>query len=106
MVPVESAADRLAMLSPDEFGVTVAVSGTKTKFVGIFDETHIEIDPSGDFAVSSTTPGVYVRTQDITTVSGGRDGTILEIQDVFYKVSDIQKQNEGDFSLVTLHEAD
>ena len=86
---VESAADRLAFLSSDEFGVAATI-GTATVY-GIFDDAFESVViATGE--VTMTAPRFLCRTADVTSVA---QGTAVTIGGVAYKVINIEPDGTG-----------
>ena len=100
---VESAADRLAFLSVDDFGVTAtytpAAGGAGGSVIGIFDANHLEVDLSGGVPVSSNNPVFHCQTADLT--GNGTAGDRFTINGVTYVARDFQADGTG-MSLVEL----
>jgi hypothetical protein len=83
----ESAADRLSMLSTDDFG-TAATIGASTVY-GIFDDEHEAIF-DGD--VGTTAPQFTCRTADVASVVRG---TSVVINSITYKVTALEPDGTG-----------
>lgn len=98
---VESAADRLAFLDTDEFGVeatyTPAGGGASSTVKGIFDNTFIEADAEAEVNVQASVPVFTCRTADLT--SGGVFNDQLVISGVTYKAKIIRPDGTGMTSL-------
>lgn len=105
---VESAADRLAFLSPDDFGVTAtyvpAHQGATALINGIFDNEYVEVDMGGEASVASRQPVFICRTADIAATSGGgEEGDWLIIDEVSYKARDFKPDGTG-MTVIVLEE--
>lgn len=88
---VESAADRLAFLSADEFGATATIGGTSVS--GILDTESAEID-FGDGLVDhvAAMPRFECRSADVSGVAQGDEVTI---SGTTYTVADIRADGTG-----------
>lgn len=105
---VESAADRLAFLNSDDFGVTAtyipAHQGTSASINGIFDNEYIEVSLEGDASVASRQPVFICRTADIEATSGGgEEGDWLRIGSVDYKTREFKPDGTG-MTVIVLEE--
>jgi hypothetical protein len=94
---VETAADRLAFLNSDEFGVdasyTPLAGGGPTAIKAIFDAAAQALEIGLEVAIQSTAPQVWVRTSDLA--SGGRQGDTFVIDGTTYKAVDVQPDGTG-----------
>lgn len=79
--------DLAYIFNADEFGVTVtritANFGTKTTFVGIFDNETVPVETGGFVAVHQEQPRVSCKTADIGSI---QEGDIFQISGVEYLV--------------------
>lgn len=92
---VETADDRAALLA--DYGVTVTKADTTT-FTAIFDETFIEVDPTGATrAVESSDPQIMARTADVSALV---HGSLLTISGSSYKVIGIEPDGTGITTLI------
>lgn len=93
----ESAADRAAFLSVDDFGVTAtytpAAGGASSSVTGIFDAAHLSVDLGAAVPVSSTNPVFHCRSADLS--DGGTENDTLVINGATYKVRDVQPDGTG-----------
>ena len=86
---IESDADRLAMMSPDDFGVA-ATWGAVTVY-GIFDDTFALVnEATGEVATSG--PQFVCRTSD---VSSAVQGNTITINTVTWKIIGVQADGTG-----------
>lgn len=101
---VETAADRAAMLSSDDWGVvasyTPVTGGAARDVSGIFDAQWTSVEVGGEQPVSSTGPHILVATSDLT--NGGRQNDQFVIDGVTYLASDVQPDGTG-MTSVMLH---
>lgn len=93
---IESDADRLAMLSEDDFGVEVTVGASTIK--GIFDKEYLAVQ-GGEADVESDAPTVLVRSSDVTAESIAVSST-LTISSASYVVVSVQPDGTGMTRLV------
>ena len=71
-MPVESAADRLAMLT--DFGQSVTYTrqgGQAVTITGIFDNDYAEVDAGGMVGFAMQQPRLVVRTSDVSSATEG-----------------------------------
>lgn len=89
---VETAADRLAMLS--DFGIEVAYTnnGTTTNITGIFDKQFEAVDAGGNVAFAMEQPRFYCRTSDVPNAV---DTDTLVIEGNTYYVRVIMPDGQG-----------
>jgi hypothetical protein len=102
---VESADDRLAFLSPDEFGDEAtyrpAATGEESvPIVGIFDNTHELVAAGNSPGSSDARPTFYCRSQDLPEgAEGGDAGDRLTITHLGvlrnYRVIDLEPDGQG-----------
>ena len=105
-MPVESAADRLAFLSPDEFGDEASympAGGAATAGIaGIFDNPSLSIATGDGAAVIDARPTFYCRSADLPAeAQGGGVGDTLLVRGVAYGVANIEPDGTG-FALIAL----
>lgn len=93
---IESDADRLALLSADDFGVAITV-GAETIY-GIFDKDYLAVS-NGEVDVESDSPMVLVRSSDVTAQSIAV-ATSLVISSATYVVTSVQPDGTGMTRLV------
>lgn len=97
---VETAADRLSMVSADDFGVTATYapqpSGSSASIEGIFDREFELVDFDGDTAVASRGPVFMCRSADVeATANGGRTGDYLTVSGTAYTIRIIRPDGTG-----------
>jgi hypothetical protein len=71
-MPIETAADRAAMLA--DFGETVTYTkqnGIPVKIQGIFDNQYVEVDAGGEVGFAVQQPRLTVRTVDVVNCTEG-----------------------------------
>ena len=86
---VESDADRLALLSADDFGLAATI-GSATVY-GVFDDAYTGIsEATGE--VATTAPQFTCRTIDVTSVV---QGTTVTINSIAYKAINIEPDGTG-----------
>jgi hypothetical protein len=69
---VESAADRLAMLTDFGQSITYTVQGgSAATITGIFDAQFVEVDAGGNVGVAYQQPRLMVRTADVVNCTEG-----------------------------------
>lgn len=99
---VETDADRLELVSTDDFGVDVILfvgsPVTQTTIQGIFESPHSEVPEAGFIVISAENPVVFVRTSDVSSVV---QDTEVQINGTSYTVKDIQPDGTG-FSTLQL----
>jgi hypothetical protein len=111
-MPVETAADRAAFCSTEEFGeqatYTLAAGGSKVLAGGIFDRPHIAAAVHGDVETSDAEPTFWCPSAELPAGAAGGDvGDLLQIaaNDVHgalsYRVVDLQPDGQG-MTLITL----
>lgn len=97
---IESAADRLMMLSADDFGVeatyTPVAGGGSTTVKGIFDNDFVQAE-GGESMAASRAPRFHCREDDVTL--NGREGDTLVINAVTYKVTVPRSDGTGNTTL-------
>lgn len=93
---IESAADRAAMLSSDDFGVAITV-GASTIY-GIFDKEYFAVQ-GGEVDTESDMPTVLVQSSDVTAQSIAV-ATALTISGDSYTVVSVQPDGQGMTRLV------
>lgn len=80
-MPVETAADRLAFLSADEFGCEVTYTpvsgGASSTIVGIFDSDFIAVDVGGEVPAATRQPRIHCRVDDLA--GGGREDDVIAV---------------------------
>lgn len=93
----ESAADRLAFLTADDFGTaatyTPAAGGAASQVKGIFDDGWLEFEGEGEASASGTAPRFVCRTADLS--GGGAFGDTLVIGGVTHKARIIKPDGTG-----------
>lgn len=92
-MPVESAADRLAMLT--DFGQSVTYTrqgGQAVTITGIFDNDYAEVDAGGMVGFAMQQPRLVVRTSD---VSSATEGDTFVISGVTYLSRVVQDDGTG-----------
>ena len=89
---VETAADRLVMLT--DFGIEVAYThdGNTTNITGIFDKEYEAVDSGGGVAFAMEQPRFHVRTQDAPNAT---DGDTLVISGVTYIIRVVMPDGQG-----------
>ena len=92
---VESAADRLALLDSDEYGVAATYSGSTV--YGIFDNDYFDGIADAGVPVESAQPRFLCRTADVSSVA--HDETIL-ISGVTYTIVGIEPDGTGMTNLI------
>ncbi len=86
---VESAADRLSMLSTDDFGTAATIGGSTV--YGIFDDAYTGVNQAtGEVATSA--PQFLCRTADVASVV---QGTTITINSIVYKCVNIEPDGTG-----------
>jgi len=86
---VETDADRLALLSTDDFGTDATIGSATVK--GIFDNNYEAINiATGE--ITTTGPRFLCRTSDVTSVV---QGTIVTINSIDYKAINIEPDGTG-----------
>lgn len=94
---IESAADRLAFLSADDFGSAATYAptggGSASTVYGIFDDEYVQTDLDAPAPVSGTSPRFTCRTADLT--GGGAYDDTLTIGSTVYKVRVIRPDGTG-----------
>lgn len=110
-MPAESAADRLALLSVDEFGETATYSpaaGAAAALRGIFNDPHLGVAlEGGEARTSDSQPTFTVRAADLPAgAAGGDAGDTLALAAgdlhgaATYAVIDIQRDGAGMATLI------
>lgn len=95
---VESTADQIELLS--DFGSVASVSGSPTITVtGIYEQQYVEQDAAGNLQYSSNQSSFYIRSEDATTIPMH---TVISLNSRYFVVADIQKQQDGQFSVALL----
>lgn len=94
-MPVESIADRLAMLS--DFGEVALINGV-TSVTGIFDDKFLMVDDISMNIVSSE-PQFHCRTSDLTGIT---NGMTCVVNSTNYVITTLEDDGTG-FTVVTLH---
>lgn len=91
-MPVESAADRLAMLA--DFGQSVSYTHNKltTTITGIFDSDYAEVDSGGMVGFAMQQPRLMVRTSDVASAT---EGDTFIISGVTYLSRVVQDDGTG-----------
>lgn len=92
-MPVESAADRLAMLV--DFGQSVTYTrqgGSPATITGIFDNDYAEVDAGGMVGFAMQQPRLVVRTSDVSLAS---EGDTFVISGVTYLSRVVQDDGTG-----------
>lgn len=84
---VESDAERLELLTVDDWGVVVTVAGAD--YVGIFDDDYVPV-----LGASSTGPRVLMRTSDVSAASI-TDGTAMTINGTSYTARVVRQDGTG-----------
>ncbi len=102
---VESADDRLAFLSADEFGdeatYTLAGGGVTSGIAGIFDNPHLELQFE-TAPVSGRRPSFLCRSADLPGGAADGDvGDMIAVRGATYRVLDLQPDAQG-MTLITL----
>lgn len=95
---VESAADRAAFLSADEFGVTAAYTpegAGATTLTGIFDNDWLDLSVEGEVGVASRNPRLVCRTSDLADAGGLPNDGILVINGVTYRIRVVKPDGTG-----------
>jgi hypothetical protein len=89
---IETAEDRLVMLS--DFGVTATYTheGNASEIKGIFDNEYEAVDVGGSVPFAMEQPRFYCRTSDVPNVI---DGDTLQINSVTYIVRVIMPDGTG-----------
>jgi hypothetical protein len=106
-MPVESAADRAAFLSSDDFGAqavyTPAGGAASDPIDGIFDNPQLDVVLGENAATSDSRPTFFCRSADIPAgAAAGDAGDRLAIVDGdTFAVIDLQPDGQG-MTLVTL----
>lgn len=101
---VETADDRLLLLSIDDFGVTATVTpsgGSASNISVIFDNEYVETD-IGYAGVQSTQPKFIARSTDVSSLT---EGDTAVINSTNYYIQTIQQDGTG-MSEVYLRVAD
>lgn len=101
---VETAEDRRAFVSADEFGVTAQYSQNGAPAVtiaGIFDSDHLMID-AGQAGVTSSAPVFTCTADDLAglVIGRARAGDLLTIAGVTYAVTEPRPDGTGMVSLI------
>jgi hypothetical protein len=105
-MPVESAQDRLAFFSLNEFGATSTIasssSGQELDVVGIFDNQFLSLD-LGAGSVTTSEPQFTCRTDDVKSEDfTANQGDTLTLDEVVWEIVDIQHDGTG-MSVLRLH---
>lgn len=103
-MPAESAADRSAFLSTDDFGDEAAYTpsgGSPVMLTGILNSPHLNVQLN-DVPVSDSAPTFLCRSADLPNgARGGDAGDTLAIGSTTYRVTDLQPDGTG-MTLLTL----
>lgn len=91
---VETSLDRLTMLS--DFGIDIVLPNSKV-IKGIFDNPHLDVNAGGSVPFSIQEARVTVRTSDTSSLA---QGSIVEIDNDHYVITDIQPDGTGITELV------
>jgi hypothetical protein len=93
-MPVESAADRAAFFSSQDFGVSATYSrgGTPSTVTGIFDREYVSADVA-EVPFASTEPVFSLRSADVP--SGAIPGDTLTISGTAFVVRNIEPDGTG-----------
>lgn len=105
-MPVESAADRLLFVSPDDFGELATYTPTGGAAVpaiaGIFNDPHISVQNGIEVSASDSMPTFLCRAADLPAAAAGGDaGDTLALAAnelhaaVTYRVIDLQPDGTG-----------
>lgn len=97
---IESAADRLAMLDPDEFGATASYTpagGQAASIVGIFDNEYVGVDLDAGVPIESRRPTFLVRAADVPAVA---HDDALTVDGTDYVVAGVEPDGTGFVKLV------
>lgn len=90
---VESAADRLAMLTDFGQSITYTVQGgSQATITGIFDAQFVEVDAGGNVGVAYQQPRLMVRTADVVNCT---DGDTFVVSGVTYLSRIVQDDGTG-----------
>lgn len=98
---VESSADRLVFLNPDEFGVTgtyTPQSGSPRSIAGIFDEAYFAVELGAGVPIEGARPRFLCRTEDLP--SPPKHGDALTVPAGSYLVREIHDDGTGMTELV------
>jgi hypothetical protein len=93
-MPVETSADRAAMLSPKDWGVTATYNskGKRYPISGIFDREYQAVDVA-EAEVSSTFPVFHIQTADLPCRY--QFGDTIQIEGETFNIRDIQPDGTG-----------
>lgn len=108
-MPIETAADRAAFFSADDFGVTAAYSQNEAPAIsinGIFDRSFMAVD-TGDGAVTGVSVSFTCRADDLSQLLHGRarQGDRLTIGGERWLVVEPQADGTGMVTLILQKES-
>ena len=92
-MPVETAADRAAMLA--DFGVSITYTvqgGSAATITGIFDNQYVEVDSGGEVGFAVQQPRLTVRTADVPNCT---EGDTFVVNSVTYLSRIVQDDGTG-----------
>lgn len=97
-MPVESAADRLAFLNPDEFGIEGVYqtrAGASATIAGVHNAGTISVGFSGASASTDVSATFVCRSADLPAGAIGEAGDSLTIDGTRYAVADLEPDGLG-----------
>ena len=97
---VESAADRAAFFSLNDFGVSATYTpagGASVTIAGIFDNDFVALDTAGGVAVAMQQPRFLCRTAQ---VAAAKEGDALTVDTVGYTIRVVEDDGTGITTLV------
>jgi len=92
---IETAEDRAVFLNPDEFGEGATLfpgSPSARTIAVVYEESWTAADPETDVPVSSTTPRLFARTDDL---SGVEQGDRVAVAGKVWRFADLQPDGTG-----------
>lgn len=92
-MPVETAADRAAMLADFGESITYTVQGgSAATITGIFDNQYVEVDSGGEVGFAVQQPRLTVRTADVPNCT---EGDTFVVNSVTYLSRIVQDDGTG-----------
>jgi hypothetical protein len=103
-MPVETAADRLAFLNVDEFGVEAtyrpSIGGLSWVIQGIFDSDASVIEVGGEVPVQSRRPRLVCRVDDIT--DGGNENDTVTLSSAQLLAAGLDTNAAGTYRVIVV----
>ena len=96
---VESAADRAAFVSTDDFATAATYAtpgGSSASLTGVFDDPHLPVIMGERVASSDRRPTFWCQSADLPNdAAGGNVGDTLTVGGTTYKVADHEPDGQG-----------